>query len=204
MQDIKKKVEALLFTTGSYMNTDEIARLCSIGSVGIVKEAIQELQKEYQEKDSAITIFKENDMFKLGIKKEFNYLTSQLLSDCELDHPTLKTLAIIAYKQPIIQAQVIKARGNGAYDHMKILKDHGFITAEKYGRTRLLKLAPKFFDYFDLVEDQLRSKFEGVSEELTQEEIKSVLGNLPIPKTFEKTPEEPSEDKTSEEDLEEE
>ena len=184
MQEIKKKVEALLFTTGNHMNVEEIARLCSIGSVGMVKEAIQELQKDYENKDSALTIFKENDLFKLGIKKEFNYLTSQLLSDCELDHPTLKTLAIIAYKQPIIQAKIIKARGNGAYDHMKTLKEHGFIVAEKYGRTRLLKLAPKFFDYFDLVEDQLKSKFEGVSEELTQEEINSVLGKLPIPKTF--------------------
>ena len=54
---------------------------------------------------------------------------------------------------------MIKMRGNGAYDHIKKLKELEFVISEKKGRTRLLKLTPKFFDYFDVVEDKLQQKF---------------------------------------------
>jgi len=97
---------------------------------------------------------------KLTIKKEYLYLTEKLLSDCEFDMPTQETLAVVAYKNPVLQCDVIKMRGNKAYDHIKLLKDEGFVLSEKSGRTRLLKLAPKFFDYFDVVEDTIKPKDE--------------------------------------------
>jgi len=83
-------------------------------------------------------------------------VTEKLLTDAELDKPTQETLAIIAYKQPMFQSDVIKIRGNSAYDHIKVLKEHDFVTSEKSGRTRVLKLAPKFFEYFDVVAGNLQ------------------------------------------------
>ncbi|MBI4448149.1 SMC-Scp complex subunit ScpB [Candidatus Woesearchaeota archaeon] len=176
MGDYEKRVEAILFTTGRFMAAEEIAQLCQIGSIGVVKEALEKLRKEYETKDSALTVYEENNKFKLSIKKEYNYLTSQLLNNTELDGPTQETLAIIAYKQPILQAEVIKIRGNKAYDHIKILKDQEFVTSEKSGRTRLLKLTQKFFDYFDVVQDQLKNKFSEVEVKVgaTTEEQKNL------------------------------
>ena len=84
------------------------------------------------------------------------------MTDSELDRPTQETLAIIAYKNPALQSDVIKVRGNKAYDHIKFLKGDNFITSEKNGRTRLLKLTQKFFDYFDVVEDSLKLKNEKI------------------------------------------
>ena len=94
-----------------------------------------------------------------------------MLSDSELDKPTQETLAIIAYKNPIFQSEVINIRGNKAYDHIKALKELDFINSEKSGRTRLLKITPKFFDYFDVVEDQLKAKLNSV-EETKSEDLK--------------------------------
>ncbi len=169
MQETKNKVEAILFTTGRFMTIEEISRLTRVASQGIVKQAIQELKKEYDNNNSALTIFEEENKFKLGIKKQFNYLTTNLLSDSELDNPTTKTLALIAYKKPVIQSEIVKMRGNRAYDHIKILREQGFVTSEPKGRSRLLDLTPKFFDYFDLVENQLKEKL--AIEESTDEEI---------------------------------
>ena len=73
-------------------------------------------------------------------------------------------MAIIAYKQPVFQAEIIKIRGNTAYDHVKMLRENGFITTEKSGRTRLIKLAPKFYDYFDIVEQELKAMINSVSK----------------------------------------
>ena len=155
----KNKVEAILFTIGKLLTLEEISKLTSIGS-NHVKGLLEGLKKEYMEKDSALEILNENDKWKLAIKKEYLYLTEKLLTDSELDRPTQETLAIVAYKNPVLQAEVIKIRGNKAYDHIKILREQNFITSDKTGRTRLLKLTPKFFDYFDVVEDKLSLKDE--------------------------------------------
>lgn len=162
MQDIKHKIEAILFTTGRFMDIEEISKLIGIGSVGIVKESLSNLIEDYKSKATSLEIMEDNNKFKLNIKKEFNYLTTSLLKDSEFDNQTTKTLAIIAYKNPVLQSEIIDIRGNKAYDHIKLLRDNGFINSEKKGRTRLIKLTPKFFDYFDVVENELRSKFTNV------------------------------------------
>lgn len=159
-QDHKNKIEAILFTTGRFMGIEEISKLCGIGSIGFVREALQELKNEYQNKGSSLEILEENGKWKLNIKKQYSPLTHQLLTNTELDKPTQETLAIIAFKQPALQADVIKIRGNKAYDHIHALKEANFIVSEKFGRTRLLKLAQKFFDYFDIAESDLKSQME--------------------------------------------
>lgn len=160
MQEYKNKVEAILFTTGRFLTLEEISSFCGIASLGYLKQILGELKEEYQKKNGALEILNENNKWKLNIKKEYLYLTEKLLTTAEMDKPTQETLAVIAYKQPSIQADVVNIRGNKAYDHIKKLKEEGFITAEKFGRTRLLKVTNKFYDYFDVIEDNLKSKLE--------------------------------------------
>ncbi len=164
MQDNKNKIEAILFTTGRFLTIDEISRLSSIGSIGFIKQVLEELKEEYSKRETALEIINdEKSRWKLNIRKDYLYLTEELLSDAELDKPTQETLAIIAYRQPAIQSDVINYRGNKAYDHIRKLKEEGFVISERFGRTKLLKLTPKFFDYFDVVEDELKEKL-AVSE----------------------------------------
>ena len=170
MQDIKNKIEAVLFISGKYMNVEEIANFCNIGSVGIVRDAIKVLKEEYDKKDSGLAIYEENGSYKLNLRKGYNHLSTNLASGCELDPPTQATLAVIAYKQPAFQAEIIKIRGNKAYDHIKSLKENEFVTSERSGRTRILKLAPKFFDYFDVIEKDMTEKFNEVGEKYKIEE----------------------------------
>lgn len=166
MQDreYKNRVEAILFTTGRFMDLEEISRLCGIASMGLLKDIVQEIKQEYEGGQGSLTILEENGRYKLNIKKQYSYLTSKLLTDCELDRPTQETLAIIAYKNPAMQSEIINIRGTTAYDHIKFLKENDFITAERLGRTRLLKLAPKFFDYFDIAEESLKAQLGKIGE----------------------------------------
>ncbi|MDP2906474.1 MAG: SMC-Scp complex subunit ScpB [Nanoarchaeota archaeon] len=171
MQEEKNKVEAILFTTGKFMGLQEISDFCGISTVETVKDLVEDLKKDYESKNGSLAIFEENGKYKLSIKRKYNYLTTKLLDVTEMDKPTQETLAVIAYKQPAIQAEVIKIRGNKAYDHIDKLKELGFVTSDKYGRTRLLKLTQKFFDYFDLLEGNLKEKFSNLAklEEQTKE-----------------------------------
>ncbi len=160
MQDAKNRVEAVLFTTGKFLNLENLGRLTGVASQGYLKQVLQELKEDYEKKNSSLEVINENDLWRLNIKKEFLYLTESLLSDAELDKPTQETLAIIAYRQPAVQSDVTNIRGNKSYDHIKKLKEEGFITSERFGRTRILKLTQKFYDYFDVVEDSLKTAME--------------------------------------------
>lgn len=156
MDEDKKKVEAILFTTGRFLKVDEISGLAAVKDLEYLKSILDDLKSEYETRNSSLEIINEKNRWKLNIKKEFLHLTEKLLTDSELDKPTQETLAIIAYRNPAVQSDVIDIRGNKAYDHIKVLKDNGFLIAEKFGRTRILKLTPKFYDYFDVVEDNLK------------------------------------------------
>ena len=160
MQDIKNRVEAILFTTGRYVDVDELSELTGIASKGSLSDALKFLIEDYKKREGSLEVVEDNGRFKLNIKKDYLYLTTKLLDQTEFDKPTQETLALIAYRNPCMQSDVIKMRGNGAYDHIKKLKEMEFVTSEKSGRTRLLKLTPKFFYYFDVVGEELKSKLE--------------------------------------------
>jgi hypothetical protein len=77
----------------------------------------------------------------------------------------METLALIAYKSPVMQSEIIDMRGAGAYDHIGLLEEKGFISKDKFGRTFKLKIAQKFYDYFDIEGDKkLRQMFKSVKK----------------------------------------
>lgn len=164
-QEIKNKIEAILFTLGKFVSLEDLAKYCEIGSLGVIKEALEDLKKDYQNRFGSLEVQEHEGRIKLNIKKEFGFLTNKLLTSNELDSPTTKTLAIIAYKQPVTQNEVIKIRGNKAYDHIKSLKLGNLVTSEKKGRTRLLKLTQNFYEYFDIAENEVKDKIKTNVEE---------------------------------------
>ncbi len=156
------------------MSIEEFSKHLNTNEQEIIN-ALEDLKNEYSEKDSALTLQTQDNLYKLNIKKEFGFLTNKLLENKEMDSPTTKTLAIIAYKSPVTQSEVIKIRGNKAYDHILKLKESGLITSEKHGRTRLIKLTSHFYDYFDISEKELKETLK-IEED---KEIKENLQDLP-------------------------
>lgn len=162
MEDIKNRVEAVLFTTGRFLTLEEISLLTGISQLDLIKEALEKLIQEYNAKETSLEIIKQGMQYKLGLKKDYMHLTTKLLSTTELEKPVQETLALIAYKQPVLQSLIVKMRGNRAYEHITKLKDLDFITSEKFGRTKKLNVTSKFYDYFDIVYDKLKEKFKEV------------------------------------------
>lgn len=186
MKDLKKRVETLLFATGRSLTLKELSDLTKIESLEEIKKSLEELKKDYSERDSSLHLVGENDIWKLAIKPDYTNFTSDLYSKNEMDKSLLETLSVIAWKQPIIQSDVVKVRGTLTYDHVKILKELGYVESEKFGRTRKLKLTSKFYDYFDVSKKELEEKFKNikdVSEELekTAREKEIPPFSIPIP-----------------------
>jgi len=156
---LRNKLEALLFSSGRKMSIEELSRL-SNAKTDDIKNALVELKTEYDEKNSSVMIVNEGDSWKLTVREQFLPLVQKIVTETELSKTIMETLAVIAFKYPIKQSDLIKIRTNKSYDHLKELEEMGYITRQKHGRTNLIKLTQKFFEYFDLPEKQLKDKFK--------------------------------------------
>jgi segregation and condensation protein B len=171
----RNKIEAVLFSSAKLMKVEEISQLTGI-SEDLVRKTLNELKTDYESRGSSITLKDEgNDTWKLTVKDHYLPIVHKLVSKTELDRPLIETLAVIAWKYPVLQADVIKIRHNKAYDHMRILEEMGFVTRTKFGRTRKITLTDKFFEYFDLPSKEAKDAFlnqipENVKENLDKQE----------------------------------
>jgi len=166
----KNRIEAIMFALGKDVAISEVARLSNLGEKR-VKEILNEMKKEYDEGDNSLKLVDKGDFWKFTIKDKYLPLVSNLITETELDKSTMETLAVIAWKYPILQSDVIKIRHNKAYDHMRRLKEMGFIAKERAGRTFKIHLTEKFFNYFDLPSQDAKAAFEKVIPKDIQKEI---------------------------------
>ncbi|MBI2660558.1 SMC-Scp complex subunit ScpB [Candidatus Woesearchaeota archaeon] len=170
---VKSKVEAILFSTGHRISLDEISKL-SRSLKDDVLNALKELQKEYDEKQSSLMLVEEGDFWKFAVRDHFIPMVRKIVTETELTKSVLETLAIIAFKYPILQSDLIKLRTNKAYDHLVELEKTGYISRQKHGRTNLIKLTEKFFRYFDLTEEKLKEQFkdfDSIAKAIKEKEI---------------------------------
>lgn len=152
-------IEAALFVSTDPVSLEELCRV-SGATVDEARRAAEALLESYNSKESALEIRRIGDSAYIMQAKDA-YSTSLIdLVTPAVGEEVLKTLSWIALKQPITQAEVVKARGYRTYAHVKELLLKEFIFAEPMGRTKLLTTSPKFADYFSLPSELLMLKKE--------------------------------------------
>jgi segregation and condensation protein B len=109
---------------------------------------IEDLMHHYKTKQSSLEIVALPVGYQMRVKQEYEEKVQHYATDTMFNKGVMKTLALIAYKQPISQSAVIKYRNNKAYDHLKVLVDEGFVKKEPIGRTYSLTTTTKFIEYF--------------------------------------------------------
>jgi len=164
-EELKKKVESILFATGKKIEIAEIAKLCRLShNIPLVEKILKEIKQKYDKEDSSLMLVREDTSWKLTVREKYVSLVKNLVTKTELSKTIMETLAVIAYKSPVLQSELIKIRTNKAYDHLRELEKTGYITRKKKGRTKLIELTPKFFEYFDVPPEKLKQRFKTVEE----------------------------------------
>ncbi len=143
---LKKQIEALVFAVQDGLTTKEIAE-----KLGKKEEDIEKICRQLSEEynDRGFRMIFESNKWKMIIEPEMTELVKEV-TPMEMPKSIVKTLATIAYFNPAIQSDIIKIRGNKAYEHIKELERRGFITSKPFGKTNKLKLTDIFFEYFDI------------------------------------------------------
>ena len=159
MSNLKHQVEAVLFAVGKEISVEKISSLTN-AEIKEVEAELKLLQKEHAEMDHSLQLIKRDDgMWKLTVRDEFVPLVSSIVESTEIEGALMQTLAVIAWKYPVVQSEIIKLRGSSAYEHMRELVEQGFIIKERFGRTYRVRLTKKFFQYFDLPSAEAKEAF---------------------------------------------
>ncbi len=151
MQQLKARIEAVLFVTAKALSVEEIA-LYLDKEPEIVEEALLELIMDYASRDGALEIDDENGYI-LQVKEDYSDIVEKICP-IDLSPAVLRTLLVIALKEPIRQTELVKLR-SAAYEHVAELVDRGLISKhkDKNGRSINIKTTPKFAEYFKLKGD---------------------------------------------------
>lgn len=144
----KKLIEAALFMSPKAIPLDDLKKTIETDDLNEVDAIAIELLDEFNSRDSALEIAKLENSLQMRVKKEFESRVAGLASGQLFHKGIMKTLALIAFKQPIKQSDLIKYRNVKAYDHIARLLLEGFISKEAKGRTYVIKTTKKFLDYF--------------------------------------------------------
>lgn len=174
MEQLKSRIEAVLFTTAKALSAKEIGEILEVDA-DTAEEALLELIMDYSSRDGALEIDDENGYI-LQVKEEHMDIVEKLCP-VELKPAVLRTLSVIALKEPIRQTLLKDMRGSTAYEHVQELLEKGLIskTKDKNGRSFNLKTTPKFAEYFKLKGDtKTLAKMLDLEKRITDEPDKEV------------------------------
>jgi len=157
-EDREKKsvLEALLFLSGEVLAVSTIKEILEITD-SEAKRLMSEIITEYRERNSGLLIVEIALGYQMVTNPEYAEWVRKFRSthvSSRLSMPALETLAIIAYKQPIIRAEIEQIRGVSSDSAIKTLYDKRLIKImgrkEAPGRPFLYGTTREFLQYFGL------------------------------------------------------
>ena len=157
-EKLKPAIEAALFMSNNPMKLEDLAKIVDRKPEDI-KPVMNELGMEYEKSDKGIHLLETSAGYQLRVKTEFASLVKNLTPYQDLGRGLLRVLALVAYKQPITQSEIVKVIGNRAYDYIKKLEERGLIKTVKHSRTKALIATKEFAEYFGLESPEDITKF---------------------------------------------
>lgn len=150
-------LEALLLGTHHPLTPARLAELLELASVRPIRAAVRALNDEYAATGRCFRIEQVAGGYQILTLPEFGDLLRRLHQkegDAKLTKAALETLSIIAYKQPILRADVEAIRGVACGETIRSLMEKHLVKiagrAEEPGRPILYGTTRRFLELFGL------------------------------------------------------
>jgi segregation and condensation protein B len=113
MHDINNIIESLLFVAEEPLTLDRLKSILETVEAKEIKSALQALGDQYEARGGGFRLYEVAGGWQLRTRPEYNEWIKRMLqpSPQRLSKPALETLAIVAYNQPIIRADIEHIRG---------------------------------------------------------------------------------------------
>jgi len=155
---LKAAVEAALFMSNQPISLEKLSKMFKTETEK-VKEVIEYFKKEFEKEEHGINILETSSGYQIRVKPELVSHVSNLTPYKDLGRGLLRVLAMVAYKQPITQSEIVKVIGNRTYEYVKRLEERGLIKTLKHSRTKALVATKEFANYFGLEKPEDAKKF---------------------------------------------
>ena len=156
-------IEGALYAAGRPLDVEELSTKLEIPKKE-VEELVRDVAFDYLEREGALIVAQIGEKYQMQLRPELTETVSKFAKGGAIAERYLRTLTVIALKQPILKSTVIKIRGSGAYEHVKYLLDNDLISAVKKGRSAELTTTDKYADMFGLPKNREELKKMMISQ----------------------------------------
>ncbi len=205
-QQRMRRVEAVLFLSREAVNSKKLAKLAGLADATEARTLIRQLNKQYDQTGRAFRIEEVAGGLTMLTRPQFAPWLRKLAHlprATKLSQSAMETLAVVAYRQPVLRADIEAIRGVGCSEVLKQLMDIDLVRicgrSEELGRPYLYGTTKRFLQIFGLksadrlpradwvnaalqtTEPPLKSTFEdnpGISSETKESTVKMSLAAL--------------------------
>ena len=194
MENIKAVIEALIFASDTPLALEKICMILSGVEKSEIKEAFEKIVLEYNERQGGICLQEVAGGFQFRTRPELSPWVKKLKSSKphSLSPAAMETLAIVAYKQPIVKSEIESIRGVDVGAPLKGLLDKKLIRIvgrkDVPGKPIIYGTTRKFLEVFNLKDlmdlpnlrelKELNQQQEIVEQEIVEEENIEDIPNL--------------------------
>ena len=156
MEDLNNIIESLLFVARSPLTPDAMRNLLPESDLQEIKEALHDLAMEYESRNGAIRLYEIAGGWQIRTLPEYAPWIRDMLrpSPFRMSKAALETLAVVAYRQPVIRHDVEHVRGVDCGGILRMLLERKFVRIlgrkEIPGRPLVYATTKYFLEVFGL------------------------------------------------------
>jgi len=174
MAELRAIIESLLFVSEVPLSLVKIKAILTMHTHGEIIQALEELRQEYADDKHGFFLAEVAQGYQFRSKPEYGDWIRKLkrISPARLSQAALETLAIIAYKQPILRSEIENVRGVDVGGILRLLLEKHLIKMlgrkNVPGRPIIYGTTQKFLEFFSLKDISSLPTLEEMGELIEQ------------------------------------
>ena len=174
MAELRAIIECLLFVSEVPLSLVKIKSILTMHTHGEIIQALGELSKEYGDDKHGFFLAEVAQGYQFRSKPEYGDWIRKLkkIIPARLSQAALETLAIIAYKQPILRSEIENIRGVDVGGILRLLLEKNLIKIlgrkNVPGRPIIYGTTQKFLEFFSLKDISSLPTLEEMDELIEQ------------------------------------
>ncbi len=141
-------IEAALFSAGRPLSIRELQELTGMDK-NEVTSSLRSLVQSYRKRETALEISRVGRKYTMKLREDYAKPVRSLATP-DIPRKLWKTLALIAYHEPVKQSELQTMLGSRIYDHVRELKELAMINMKADGNTRIITTTHLFPEYFGI------------------------------------------------------
>lgn len=179
------RLEAVLFLSRESLNSRKLSEYADLEDGTEARTLIQQLNQLYQDEQSVLRVERVAGGYQLVTHWQFGRWLKRLgavQSAIRLSAPAMETVAVVAYRQPVLRVEIEAIRGVSCGEMLRQLMERDLVRirgrSEELGRPYLYGTTKRFLQQFglDSIEELLETDiFDSIEEQVEDTEVASEM-----------------------------